>query len=239
MSQVYDVYVHATKGQWGVCSHQGQALMAHVLPDGTLRQERITPIRLGAEVAQKVRLGYRRQPRGKYLHRREDPSGRVMGCFSETHPELESLGGEDLVLFVTRPAGLAMEAALQEWESLLEKSTGTMAAGQKWLKRLEAAQVYLSAHAEHPAMVLMLAQWAIEHRQAVVATKPGMPEAKPQDDPLGWKNFLAGWFDEDKVQRTLEEMGWSLRDVVSRATVANNTDQDGEEWIAQASWSAF
>jgi len=248
MKQVFDVYVHDTKGTWGVCARPGKVLLAHITPDGTLKEERIDPVLLGAEVAKRVRGGFRRRARGLYLRRKQEADGRVTGVFSGAHPELEMPDGHDLVLFVTRPLGVSLDDAIHDWEKLLACNSSSASVRDSWIERMRDAEQYLSAHADAPVFALLLAQWAYDNNQVVVPSKGGLPSEKPALAPIAWRTFLSQWFDERLVQRTQEQLGWSVRDLLTCAPVEVHGDdkhnqkqngQDDEGWIAQAGMASF
>lgn len=242
MNQVFDVYTHSSKGSWGFSASGSEVWTAEIKPGRELKLERVESIKLGGLLTKRVRMGYVRLTRSKYLHQWISPQGEVFGEFSEVHPDVNSPDGHALVLMVTKPFEEVAHAQIKEWETKLQNVSAISEAAATWLKRQERAQQYFTAHDQHPAFALVLAEWAIRNKQIVLCQKGSVPNSTPPKDPIAWKQFLAGWFSEEKVQKAMEELGWSLRDALLQPafrTDDNNNANDSDSWIAEAGLAAF
>lgn len=241
MNQVFDVYSHISKGQWGFSASGSEVWTAEIKPGGSLKLERIESIKLGAQLTKRVRMGFTRMTRSKYLHQDMTPQGEVVGEFSEVHPDVHSAMGYSLVLMVTKPFAKPEQSQIEEWETTLQSVGGISDRTTVWLKRQEAAQQYFTAFDEHPAFALVLSEWALRNKQILLCNKGTVPMVPPIRDPMGWKQFLSGWFTEADVQKALEQLGWSLRDALLQpaATDNNNLADDADSWIAEAGQAAF
>ena len=239
MNLVFDVYQHSDKGAWGFCPRGSEVMIAEIKLDGTLKLETINAIKLGGALTAKVRMGYSRAARCKYLHRNVTPDGKVLGEFSEVHPDLDFAGDGELVLMVTRSIGLDVDALLQEWEVLLQGVDGVRNTADVWIARQRRAVQYFTAPDTHPAFALVLSNWAVENKPVVIAQSGQVPAVTPKNDPMAWKQFLSKWFAEATTQRTLEQLRWSLRDAMLAAPVIHNNTYDADGWIADASQAAF
>lgn len=240
MNQVFDVYSHSSKGQWGFSASGSEVWTAEIKPSGSLKLERIDSIKLGAQLTKRVRMGFTRLTRSKYLHQNLTPQGELVGEFSEVHPDVHSIDGYGLVLMVTKPFGQPEQSLIEEWEVTLQKVGGISSSASNWLKRQERAQQYFTAFDEHPAFTLVLAEWALRNKQILLCHKGAVPLTLPINDPLGWKQFLSGWFKESDVQKVMEQLGWSLRDALLQPAASNkNNADDADSWIAEASQAAF
>jgi len=242
MNQVFDVYTHSTKGQWGFSAVGAEVWTAEIKPEKALKLERVEAIKLGALLTKRVRMGYVRMTRAKYLHQTLSDDGEVFGEFNEVHPDVCAASGESLVLMVPKPFGDTALELITVWETTLQAVSGVSEQASQWLKRQERAQQYLTAFDNHPALALVLADWALRNRQIVLSQKGVVPQRAPQEDPMAWKQFLSNWFTEERVQNALEQLQWSLRDAMLRPVVApmtnNNADQ-ANSWIAEAGLAAF
>lgn len=242
MNQVFDVYSHGSKGTWGFSVAGSEVWTAEIKPSGVLKLERIEAIRLGGLLTKRVRMGYTRAIRSKYLHQTLSPAGEVFGAFGEIHPDVQSPEGSALVLMVTKPIGEVDQKQLEEWETTFQQVSGIREESATWIKKQERAQQYFVAHDQHPAFALVLADWALRNKQIVLCQKGVVPTSTPQSDPLAWTEFLAMWFTKEKVQKALEQLGWSLRDALLKPVFQpdeNNNALDTDSWIAEAGQAAF
>lgn len=245
MQMAFDVYKHPTKGYWGV-STRPDVTVAEIKPDGSLKLSKIDPVRFAAELAKRVRLGYTRMSRAKYLHQQVGADGEVRARFTDTHPDLDG-GEEALVLFTPRLAESdTSEQSLAVLGEQLNQVTALGPAADKWLQRLRTSQQYLAANSAHPAFVLVLAQWAMTQQRVVIATHGVLPQDAPALAPLQWEEFLKAWFQTEDIRVALNDLGWSLRDRLIAAPAAssqtndnNQTTDDAQGLIAVAHQSAF
>jgi hypothetical protein len=244
MKQVFEVYTHSTKGQWGFSASGPEVWTAEIKPGKAMKLERVEAIKLGGLLTKRVRMGYVRAARTKYLHQTLSPQGEVYGEFSEVHPDVLSPDGSELVLMATKSLSDDMSALTLAWETKLQMVSAISEQAAAWLKRQERAQQYFTAHATHPAFALVLADWAMENKQIVLCQKGAVPTTKPMNDPLAWKKFLSEWFNEATVQRAQEQLNWSLRDsmlapVIREPNNNNNDTGAAQSWIAEAGLAAF
>ncbi|QHE89367.1 hypothetical protein [Hydrogenophaga sp. BPS33] len=243
MKLVFDVYTHSAKGQWGFSASGPEVWTAEIKPGKALKLDRVEAITLGGLLTKRVRMGYVRATRTKYLHQTLTPEGDVYGEFSEVHPDVLSPDGSELVLMATKSLSDDLSALTAAWETKLQMVSVLSEQAAVWLKRQELAKQYFTAHATHPAFALVLADWAMENKQIVLCQKGAVPTTKPMNDPLAWKKFLSEWFKEETVQRAMEQLSWSLRDAmlapVMRQPENINESGDAQGWNAEAGLAAF
>jgi len=241
MITIFDVYVHPQRGQWGTSVQPGQALSAEIKEDGILKLERIDPIRFSAELSKRIRMGYTKIAKPKYLHQFKNDSNQSCGLFSETHPDLKVMG-HSLIMFATKPHSLDLPALLAVWEERLQSVTGVIDLGPKWLDHIRDSGQYLTAFTDHPAMSLLLAQWAIENRSILLTTEREPPVESPSQKPLLWKKFLMHWFEEKKIQTALNQLGWSLSELLNskfEIPQISSASPDVDGWNSASQMAAF
>lgn len=239
MTRVYDVYMHQTKPTVGVCPYGEKVHIVQILADGQVKESFVDPIRLGAEIAGRIRSGYRKMPKSKYLLVRE-VNAIKQGTFTDRHPDLFVSDQKELVLFAAKPLSGLPDNILDSWDALLTKVSGVSGSAQDWIQQQRLAVNYLTADDTHPAFALVVGDWAIAHSQVLMPSKPEVPTQTPSSAPHDWKHFLSQWFDEKSIQKTLEELSWSMRDALVKTRPAiPETELQEDSWIDQASSSAF
>lgn len=238
MSLLYDVYQHPTKGQWGV-SVQGQTVKAVELHERGIKESSLQAYKLAVEVGKRIRMGFKKLARAKYLKVEIDGGGMSVGTFVDRNPELFNSDGN--VLFTTKSQGDDLQLLTQQWESLLEKTDARPEMIDAWIKRVLAAENYIVASNTHPAFALVLGDWAIANNRLLVSDLEGLPTERPFQQPLAWQEWLSKSFDTStEIRSALEQLGWSLRDALMKSDAAiANTDSDGEGWSADTSEFAF
>ena len=238
MSLLYEVYQHPTKGAWGVAVKDQTVHTASVNGLSFIDAE-LPAHQLAGEISKRLRTGYTKTTRAKYLKVLEGPGGKLEGSFVEQHPELSVLGG--LVIFTTVSKSDDLQALSQQWEALVEKSDARPGAIASWVKDVKSATQYIVAPATHPAIALVLADWAIENKRLLVAGAEGVPMQAPKNVPKEWENWLASFFtNKSDIRTALEQLGWSLRDALTRDDVQfEPTIGEGDSWFSSASSNAF
>lgn len=241
MSSVFDVYQHDERGQFGVSVQTDAVQLATISKDGTLKLQMISPLKMGGEVIKRVKQGYTRVQKAKYLRVTKGELGELKGEFTEGHPDL---GDRDLelVLFVGMPNGLDRDGLAAMWQERFDRVSGTLAFSDKWIFRLLNAGQYIASFNDHPAMSLVIADWAISTRQVLLCRSGESPRKPPSADPLAWKEFLAQWFKQEAIQKSLEALGWSLKDLylAPQAQVMKpQPDVDGEDIFFAAQQASF
>lgn len=238
MSLLYEVYLHTTKGAWGVAV-SGQTVYAASVNGLSFITAELPAHQLAGEISKRLRMGYTKTTRAKYLKVVEDPGGKPEGRFVEQHPELTVQGG--LVLFTTVSKSDDLQVLSQQWEALIEKSDARPGEIASWVKDVKNATQYIVAPATHPAIALVLADWAIENKRLLVAGAEGIPMQTPKSVPKEWEDWLAGFFtSKSDIRTALEQFGWSLRDALTRSDVQFETNVgDGDSWFSSASSIAF
>jgi hypothetical protein len=238
MSLLYEVYTHHSKGAWGVAIND-QTVHTVTVNDQSFSDSTLPAHQLAGELSKRMRMGYTKTNKAKYLKVIEGPGGKLQGTFVDQHPELTVSGG--LVIFTTLSKGDDLEALTQQWESLLDKTDVRPEEVASWIREVKSASQYIVAPAMHPAIALVLADWAIENKRLLVAGADGIPTQSPKNAPSGWESWLANFFDsKGDVRTALEQLGWSLRDVLTRNDVQSTTnDGDVDSWFTGASSIAF
>ncbi len=238
MSLLYEVYQHQTKGAWGVAI-KDQTVHTVVVNDQSFVEAELPSYQFASEISKRLRMGYTKTPRAKYLKVVQDLDGKMRGSFVELHPELTVQGG--LVLFTTVSNSDDLHALSQQWEELVEKTDARPNEISSWVKEVQSATQYIVAPATHPAIALVLADWAIENKRLLAAGVEGIPLQAPKNVPKEWEDWLASFFtSKNDIRTALEQLGWSLRDALTRSDVQNETQtSDGDSWFTSASFVAF
>ncbi len=238
MSLLYEVYLHPTKGAWGVAI-KDQTVHSVMVNESSFVDAELPAHKFAGEISKRLRMGYTKTPRAKYLKVIKGLDGKMQGSFVEQHPELTVQGG--LVLFTTVSKSDDLLALSQQWEELVEKTDARPDEIASWVKEVQGATQYIVAPATHPAIALVLADWAIENKRLLVAGAEGIPMQAPKNVPKEWEDWLAGFFtSKNDIRTALEQLGWSLRDALTRSDVQSETKaSDGDTWFTSASFVAF
>lgn len=238
MSLLYEVYLHPSKGAWGVAI-KDQTVHTVLVNDLSFVDAELPAHKFAGEISKRLRMGYTKTPRAKYLKVVKGLDGKMHGSFVEQHPELTVQGG--LVLFTTVSKADDLPALSQQWEELVEKTDARPDEIASWVKEVQCATQYIVAPATHPAIALVLADWAIENNRLLVAGAEGIPMQAPKNVPKEWEDWLAGFFtSKNDIRNALEQLGWSLRDALTRSDVQSETKTgDGDSWFTSASFVAF
>jgi len=238
MNLLYDVYLHPTKGAWGVAI-KDQTVHSVMVNEASFVDAELPAHKFAGEISKRLRMGYTKTPRAKYLKVIKGLDGKMQGSFVEQHPELTVLGG--LVLFTTVSKSDDLPVLSQQWEELVEKTDARPEAIASWVKEVQGATQYIVAPATHPAIALVLADWAIENKRLLVAGAEGIPMQAPKNVPKEWEDWLAGFFtSKNDVRTALEQLGWSLRAALTRSDVQSETKtSDDDSWFTSASFVAF
>ena len=238
MSLLYEVYTHPTKGAWGVAVSD-QAVHTALVGDHAFSVATLPAYQLAGEISKRLRMGFAKMARPKYLKVRNGDGGKREGSFVDQHPELAVHGG--LVVFTTVSKSDNLHEISQQWEALAEKTDARPEQIASWVSEVTSASTYIVAPATHPAFALVLADWAIDNKRLLVAGTEGVPLRTPKTVPGDWESWLAGFFaSKSDIRKALEQLGWSLRDALLRDDVLTETHNgDSDSWFASASSIAF
>jgi len=238
MSRRFDVYEHPLKGAWGVAV-EGQSITVAAIQNGELSQSTLKPIALAGEISKRVRGGFKKLPRAKYLATDLLASSGLLGwCFTETHPDLAMFGGS--VLFTPKSHSDDLEQLTAQWCETLRKTSLSEADLQAWVDCLKRAESYLAAPRLHPAFALVLADWAICNQRFLSSEHENMPTRRPCELPTAWSEWLNKSFTTGTpVQSVLEQLEWSLKDVLLKSTSTHPQLNSEDGWTADTSAFAF
>lgn len=238
MSLLYEVYLHENKGAWGVAI-QNQTVHTATVNGLTFFEEKLPAHQFASEVSKRLRMGYMKTTRPKYLKVTEGPDGKREGRFVEQHPELTVQGG--MVLFTTVSKADDLQGLSKKLEVLVEKSDARPEAIESWVKAIQSADQYIVAPATHPAIPLVLADWAMENKRLIVAGADGVPLKAPKHSPREWEDWLAGFFTaRSDIQTALTQLGWSLCDALMRNDVQSEKNEDVSDlWFTNATSYSF
>lgn len=245
MSQVFTVYRHPKKGFWGFNVSGTNVRTADIKPDGRCKVESVAAARLGPEVAKRMRAGYSKARRDGYLSVMKNEDGQEIGQFVQEHPDLSRADGSTLVLYTPLPATTDLQALCDEWEEALEGVSGYTSKRAACIDALRRSESYLAAFDDHPAMALLLASWAFEQNQELLGSSGRVPEKSPQIASRDWAEFLASRFDEQVVERTMDQLRLSARSVLAMdapdnlGSINKNETEESHGWMADASRYSF
>lgn len=219
MSHLYSVYRHPSKGSWGYTEVlAGVVHTALVSGDGEVTVGKIEPVKLGPELQRRVRGGFSRVAQPKYLHRTER-DGKLVAEFVSQHPDLGSELGGECVMFIAIAPGTSMEEVVSEWRQRLEGCEDAPWRGN-WLGHCARVTCYVPVLDTDVAAALVATQWAHDSKFVLVANGSAAPIAAPSTDRHQWRAYLAQWFPLPKIDRALDDLGWSL----AGGLVPHNTD---------------
>lgn len=240
MSQVYHVYQHPKKGFWGFKVSDGKVSTVEIRVDSTVKIDAINAERLGPEVAKRLRTGYAKARRDGYLSISKNEDGQEIGRFVTEHPDLARASGEDLLLYTPLPSGLDLGALSEEWEERLEKVTGFTAKRGPTIDGMRRSESYLASFRDHPAMSLLIAQWAFDNKQELLSRTGRVPEKAPLSAMDDWVEYLGKYFDEPLVARTMDQLDLSIRAVLlgTAATSPEATVKINNETVVSEGWMA-
>lgn len=230
MSRLYDVYTKGERGSWGISASADGVWYAEIAKDGALKGKGALAMhRVAAEVAQRARQGYTKLTKPRYLRvLRDGKSGRETAEFVVRHPDLLADG---IVCYATMslqddPAAIAGELREQLLQAGVPESQF-----EDGVMQMARAEQYLAAAADHPALVLVLAGWAIDNGRLLVSDLPGVPLKAPKSAPKDWTDWLvANEFKTADVQRALVLLGWSIADQLRTAETEDKSSTDGN-WL--------
>ena len=208
--------------------------------EGALELTTLTAAKWATELRKWLRLGYTKQPRANYLIAFIDAEGKEQWQFTERHPDL--VGGgvfEDPILFVAKSQSDDMNDLTQQWAKQLERSVPP-AMLASWIQQVLKATDYIVAPDYNPSFALVLADWAITHHRVLMCSQDGAPQVSPAKEPLAWENWIyKSYPNRVDIQRSLETLGWSLRDVlINGASFKQNLNSENG-WNADTSEFAF
>jgi hypothetical protein len=237
MSYLYDVYTHPEKGMWGVAV-SGQVVHCAESKGGQAVFSTLAPYKLAGEITRRVRLGYQKSARARYFKRVTSQDGTVTGEFVDKHPELVT--DEKIVLYTPKLVNENLQSRIELWDAMLDKTNISTQALEAWKERIESAQSYVVATASHPAVALLLADFARESGRQLLGDHAEIPMGTPRAMPLQWQEWLEPFFTKEQVRKAQDELGWSVREVLFSQDIAQakSTNEDAS-WYAQASLNAF
>lgn len=230
----FDVYDHSEKGQVGIGRELDKIIVVSVQPDGECSREEKPLVSLAGLVVKLVREGYRKRAKAFYLSLDQQDDGVVKATFTRTHPDLSSDDLGEYIMFVPKPQGLA-EDIFATWDQQLNKLSPSWPSGDDWLRKQKHATDCIAAFTDHPAMALLIGQWALENKFLVVSKLKGLPTSTPRENPLGWVDYLKGTFPERQLQTCAADLGMSVLDLFKKldeeprqpSVLGNESQQSG------------
>ena len=238
MSDLYEVYQHSGGSAFGVNVNNGQVTTAH-LAGRRLTIKAIPSYQLAAEIGRRVRSGYVKVNRPKYLETIESDGGALEGAFIDHHPELTAK--KDYLVFTPVGHGDDCEGLAMIWESQVEKTNVRPKDVEQWIKSVRKAKAYFVAPSVHPAFALVIADWAIKQKRSLVAGFDNMPVYPPSEVPSLWIQWLGNVFSKPReIRDALDALGWSvLASTTPTLDVTHESLPTGESWFASANEVAF
>jgi hypothetical protein len=243
MSHLYSVYEHPQRGRWGftALTAEGDVKSAFVAAqDQQVVLKAMQPLQVAPAIARLVRSGYTKLAQMQYLYVR-DSGGRQLGEFGIKHPDLVKLQDGESIFFTTLPA-IDMGLVVEQWRAQLDNTNGACGpARERWLKHCAGATAYGPAPSTDVGAALVVAQWARENKQVLVASKGDVPAGEPRLARHDWRVFLQQWFTSEVIDTAFSQLGWSLSEaleVPARAATSICPD-GGDSWIEIASQAGF
>lgn len=209
MSYLYDVYTQSKRGHFGVALANGTVHTAEVSAEGKLiRTREIAPEQLAIEVSKRVRSGFTKVSRAKYLEVTGTAEEGHRASFVDHQPEI---GHRDVVCYSPVALGEDTEAIAVELEKALLDAGVSDFSYRHGLERIKRARGYMAVRNELPELVLVFVAWAITNNRILLSRESGIPTRAPKDDPSAWETWLQHSFTETATRDALERLGWSLR----------------------------
>lgn len=242
MSYLYNVYLHAQKGQWGFTplTPEGDVWTAAIDKEGRVTLGKVDPIKLAPALQQRLRAGYQKVAQPKYLFLK--PGENVQrGEFVAQHPDLgASLNGE-LLFFVAVPQGADMAQVVKEWGARLDEVDGGGRDREQWLLLCSQATAYVPVKTGDVHAALIAAQWAKENNLVLVSSAGELPQKAPAEQRHDWRNWLAAWFPQADIDRALADLGWPLNEALGRVgpVRTSTAPADQDEWLSLAQQASF
>lgn len=139
------------------------------------------------------------------------------------------LGADDVALLAS------------QWEIELEKTDMRPEAVEVWINRIRRSCVYVAVPKTHPAIALVIADWAISNGRMLLGGKDGVPEKAPKEDPIAWQEWLKSYFlNAQQVRDALEQLGWTFRNAfLANQTVISSTSEGTQGWLVDVSAASF
>lgn len=243
MSQIYSVYEHPTRGQWGhtALSPEGAVHTAELQADGSLVRASLNPLKLGPQLQQRMRAGYRKVAQAKYLL---VTHGGERGQFCAHHPDLAMVlsDAQQLLYYMCVPQGTDMQQLADAWRNRLVEGKGNCHDQETWLAVVAQAQAYVPVPVGDAYVALLVGQWAREHAALVVSRVSDPPALAPADSRHAWREFLNETVPLRAVDQALADLGWPLSEAFAAiAPKVETTTAPGEadEWLVLAQQASF
>lgn len=209
MSYLYDVYTQSKRGHFGVAIANGTVHTAEVSAEGKLlRTREIAPEQLAAEISKRVRSGFTKVNRAKYLEVTSSGGEGYMASFVDYQPEI---GHKDVVCYSPVGPGEDTELVSGELEKVLLDAGVADFNYRHGLERIKRARGYMAVRNELPELVLVFVDWAMRNNRILLSKESSIPTRVPKDDPLAWETWLQHSFNEAAIRDALERLGWSMR----------------------------
>lgn len=234
MSKLYDIYQSPKGGAWGV-NVDGQIIRTAELKEDRVVLGTLQPYKLAGEIGRRLRMGYTKVAKPKYLKCSTRPDGTLTGFWSDKHPDLICDG--EIILFTTLSIGDDLHAISQKWEEQLENTEARPDDVDKWLDHVRRSSEYIAATDAHPAFALLLADFALGQGRMLMGGAQCPPIKRPCLAPMEWQEWLAhSGQNQFTVQVALEQLGWSMKHILMSAPTPE-TEQSGDasNWLTAAS----
>ena len=235
MSSLYDIYAHPSRGVWGVCASDGHVRTA-LICGGELRELQLKPSEFAAAVSQKVRCGFVRAKRPQYL-RLTKKDGRTVCEFVDRHPDLTRYERAP-VLYTTLSSADDKKEISKSFELKLDATECRSDDVTSWLLGIGESSDYIAASHHHPAIPLVLADWAISQRRPLLSDHDGLPPMLPRENPSNWAEWLGNHFAIRQIQVAQQQLGWASREIDKFASVSQEPVKP-EQWFSNSALITF
>ena len=167
MSYLYDIYANAKRGQFGVARVNSTVHVAEISAEGKLLNTReIAPEQLAPEVSRRLRSGFTKVSRPKYLQVTGSASEGYAASFVDFQPEI---GHKKVVCYSPLGLGDDTEAIASELEKVLLDAGVAEFAFRQGLERIKRSRGYLAVHDEPTELVLAFVDWAIRNHRILLS----------------------------------------------------------------------
>lgn len=206
-SDLFEVYADTAGNAWGWTCPDGQqsVRIVAIAKNGKWHEQQVDPERIAALIGSAVRSGKAKRKQRMFLSVTTEGTAR----FASVHPDL-AMEAHRATVFAPVPVGIDVASLAAQWAEELHASARLMAL-RPWAERVAHAGTYIAAFDNHPAASLLVGQWARTTGVVLMGTRGNPPDAPPAVDPLGWKQYLEGWFPTGEIEHSLRSWAWDAQ----------------------------